>query len=305
MRWSLPLLVLGVLLLPACGGGGTSGSNLTPPPDTVVKITSNDVGPITTTYRAVYDWQASVSVSGQALDTTVTGTLTIENEGTKTNYPVDPTKDGWSMKTTIVLRLTALQRALIATAIENQTGTRPDIPSELPAVATVYVHEAEDGSRWSLGGVVDNPLSSEDPAPTYGGWWETPMLEVESTMFGGQTFGNDATDLLADDLVTVLATRSNSFSIASSTQELDVLGKTYETYVTTVTETLAVEPSSPTALVAGGTGPTIATYTRWERPDMGILAFQADDRTFTVDAGGTPTTITLENMNGTIRSFTP
>lgn len=282
--------ILGLVLLTACGGGG-GGVDLTPAPATI-PITSNDVAGLSATYRAVFDARVTVRITGQPLPFTLDGTLTIENEGTDVEYPLDPTIQAQSLKHTLVLSIPASLRTLLEQAAAAELGQDVTIPEEVSTVARDYVHVDADGRWFSVGGQIEDVMSPDVPAPTYDAWWATAMLELESTMFAGQSFSSEATDVLAEDLVTVVGTRASQRQVAPASVELDVLGRRYEVYVADVTETVA-SPELPADENA-------VTYRRWERPDLGLLRLHAEGYEVTVPTDQGDVTLRLETLDATI-----
>ena len=282
-----------LLLLAACGGGG--GGADVPPSPTVIPITSNDVAPLSPTYRAVFDTEVTVRVSGQALPFTLGGSLTIENEGLPVAYPLDDAIEAQSLKNTLLLQIPANLRLLLEQAASSQLGQDVTIPSQVTRVAREYIH-VDAGGRWfSVGGDVENPTADVEPTPVYRTWWASPMLEQEATMFAGQSLSNPATNVLADDLQTVIGTRANQRDVEDASVELNVLGRRYEALVAQLTESLAsTDPQGGVAIVS---------YTRWERPDLGLLRLHAEGLEVTVPTQGGDVTIRLETLDARIVSL--
>ncbi len=282
--------IFGLVLLTACGGGG--GGVEPPPAPSTVAITANDVAPLDPTYRAVFDARVTVRITGQPLPFTLDGTLTIENEGADVEYPLDAEIDAQSLKHTLFLRIPATLRALLEQAAAGELGQDVSIPESISTVAREYIHVDADGRWFSIGGQIEDVMSTEVPAPTFVAWWAVPMLELESTMFPDQSFASEATDVLAEDLVTVVGTRANQRRIAPASTELDVLGRRYEVYVADVTETIAAsDPSSDASTV---------TYRRWERPDLGLLRLHAEGYEVTVPTDQGDVTLRLETLDAVI-----
>ena len=277
MRYAL-LLTVCLGLLVACGGGGTGGPS---GPD-VVKIESNDVDPLSPTYRAVFDCTATFRVSGTALPITVDGTLTIENEGVMVTHPVYSSREGWKVKNTLVLIVPASIRAQI-----------PTLPETITVVVREYVEVAVDGSWYSLGGDAEDPTT--DPVETYQSWFDLPLLNLQPTMFAGQTFTSGPSDVLNETATETLAWRQNLRTVAQETENVNTPLGLLECYRATVIETVTPNVTEPQA--------TEILYERWERPDMGLIRMHAEGYEITVDNDGTPVTITLDSLDCTLLSL--
>ena len=268
------LLLSCVLLLAACGGGGGGGrGGLEQVP--VVKIDSNVVAPISTTYRATFDCTARVRVSGQALPLTVNGTYVLAAETTPVTSPVN-----------------ALSGVRIKNTVDFTVRTEP-YHFEL----TEFVSNDLAGRWWSLGG--------EDASGTRSWWSGDPvvygvpisesvtgrLLNLDSTLTVGQVLTIPATDALSDDLLDTLFTRSGTRTVNALEVVETAIGR-FEAYKVTHVEVVDLND---------GNGPISVTYTRWERPDMGLIQLQALDREVT---DGT-TTINLDELLCTLSSYTP
>ncbi len=268
-----------LLLLAACGGGG-GGSSAAP----VQLITSNVVQAMPAGYRAVFDASARVSVSTAPVPIDLTGTYTLSNEGTTVVYPLDTSRSGTKVKSEIEL--------VVPQIVRNQY---PSLPATVLLTLREYVEFANDGTWYALGGDAEDPTAV--PPVTHVSWAATPTVDFEPTIFPGQTVDVPETDVLADDLVTVLASRKSTRTVALATEVLDTPLGRLECYRSDVIET--VQPNAPGAL------PVEVTYRRWERPDLGLIQLHLENYQVTVTYQMQPVTITVQRMDAYLRSLAP
>lgn len=277
MRTLVALLPL-LALLVACGGGGGAGD----PAGEVLGIAGPDVLPPSADYRAVFACSAQAQASTAPIGLTLTGRLTIENAGTTVVYPLEPARSALEMRNTLVLDVPALVRTQV-----------PQLPEQVTVLATDYVEVAADGAWYSLGG------ATTDTRPgfgeTYRTWASSPILVRRPQLLPGQVIDNAAVEMLAEDLVTVLATRRLVRSVSDETVVLTTPLGRLECYVVEEVETL--QGTAPDA------EPQVVAYRRWERPDFGVLRLELDLFSVTIEGDTGPVTVTLRNVECALESL--
>lgn len=254
-------------LLAGCGGGG-GGVDRTPEP--VVELTTEKVIGLSPSYRAVFDCTARGSYNG--LPGTASGSYVIETLDTTITHP---------------------QTGVIGTTVRNSLDVTV-LTQRIQGAIDEYIWVDDAGRWWSLGGEFDGTRSwwSDDPPASYPapiGAVTGRILNQQDTVFVGQNITVAPIDALSADLTEVLFTR-NSVRDVIGVEVVDTAIGRYECYRIESTET--VTP-------ADGSDPYTVNYTRWERPEMGLIQLHAEGIQLTA---GTET-VTVTALDCVLRSY--
>ena len=279
LRLSLLVLIVGALAA-ACGGGG--GSPVVAP--RVEGIQSPDVDALSPTYRAVFACRARANVPAFPAGIDVTGTLTIENSGEIVTSPLDGSRSGSRVVTTLVL--------VVPTVVRLQA---PQLPPTITVSYAEIIEVDMDGAWYLLGRETTDPRVGIDES--YRSWAASPILLQAPQMIAGQTVGNPPTDVLADDLVTVLAVRQLTRTFAGETEALSTVLGRLECHVVTEEDRYTDLGDLP--------GPYALDSTRWERPDLGPLRIEYESFTYEGEFEGEPISVTLRDIVCELESLQP
>lgn len=280
MRLLIVLPAVSLVLLGACGGGSTGF----PDEDEGARNPPNAVAPLAPDYRAVFDCEARVQLSELPIPVALQGTYTLENEGEQIAYPGDGSRRGWKVRSTLELQVPAILRL-----------QDPGIPASLTIVAREFIEVADDGSWYSLGAEIEDPLL--DPPDTTRTWWASPMKLLEPTMAARQVITNPSTDVLDETFTDVLGTRASTRATAADTVVLDTPLGEIECFRSEVDETLSG--------VLPGSLPVDIRTERWEHPDMGLIRLEVEGLSYDGEYDGQPITIEIDRLSCLIRSLEP
>ena len=262
-----------LVFLAGCGGGGGGGPVIEPEP--VISMSTDVMGGLSPTYRAVFDCTARVTVNG--ITANVTGTYTLETLPGVVTSPINGL-DGQMVKNRI--QLSALGQSF-----------------DIEIREFVYVDGA--GRWWGLGG--------EDTEGTRSWWSGTPpatypppvdetvtgrILNYDNRMAVGQRIDVAAIDALLDsNLTQVLFTRAG-WRQTTGTEVVDTALGRYDTYRSNAQETIDLND---------GNGPVTVDFIRWERPDLGLVALHAEGLEVQYDTYD----VTVHSMDCVLRTHTP
>lgn len=276
MNATRAFLLLAVCLgFAACGGGGGGGGG-----QGVLGIQDAAVQPLSPDYRATFSVTGTATASSAPVSIPLTGSLTLENEGVQVVYPVEVSRTGWRVKTTLVLDVPLIVRTQY-----------PQLPAQITVAYTEFIEMAADGSWTSLGAETTDTVSGG--GGTYRTWASAPLLLRRPQLLAGQVIDNPTTDMLSDDLSTVAGTRRLVRTVAPSTTTLVTPLGAMECLVVDEVETLS-----------GGSVPaTPVSYRRWERPDYGVLRLEIDTFTYAGTFDGQPTTLTVRDVVAALESL--